>query len=217
MQADRPRVRPLLARIDFFGDDAELRRRAEDALAEADAMPQPSTFTGQDRAGSVTVVVDHSGDVQDVNIAREWRSHVGVGGVGDALFEAYTAASSAVVESVALQQLRRGPSAAPARTAPSRGVNADDADDADDREWLRRTWLSLNDIDSHLERMRRPPDPVSDEEILSPSGSLTLRLRGGRVAAIVADVRRVALLDAGKLRFEARTLFQAFAESRSRR
>ncbi|WP_341720634.1 hypothetical protein QQG74_13565 [Micromonospora sp. FIMYZ51] len=201
-----------MASLDVLGRDEELKAQAEQALRRAETGRQPGTHSGQDPTGSVVVLVDGDGRVEQVTVAREWRARLGVSGVADALFAAYTTAVQAVVEAAALEQLR---SASGDRThvAPQPGGAGDG--DLDDELWLRQTWQVLHQLDADLERLARPLPVAAEQEVTSPSGCLTLRHRGGTVTAIVGDVRRIGQLDAGQLRHEAHSLLRTYALVRS--
>ncbi|MEV6373681.1 hypothetical protein [Micromonospora musae] len=212
MQRDGERPRRSLASLDFLGSDAQLRAQAEYALRESDDRRQLSVNSGQDPSGSVAVFVDEDGQVEEVTVGPAWRDQVGVRGFADALFEAYHAALRAVVEASAMRQLRQGFRTAPGATPDP--VNTS-ADDLDEQLWLRRTWQTLQAIDADLRQLARRPACPAERDLTSPSGCLTLHLRGGSVVAITGDIRLIAALDAGRLRSEAQALFRAHALARS--
>ncbi|MGC5033759.1 hypothetical protein [Micromonospora sp. DT229] len=223
MGEDRRHIRMSLATLDSLGSDEELREQATRALRQAETERRPSTHSGQDPTGAITVVVDTAGQVEEVTVSRDWRSRVGVSGAPDALFTAYTTAVQTAVEAVALQQLRADSDetaqAQPSGTggaaqAPS---GASDEAEPDDEQWLRQTWQTLHDLDIELEGLARPPQVVSEQEVASPAGVLTLRMRDGAVVSIVGDIRRIGQLDAAALRYEAHALFRTYALVRSQK
>ncbi|MFG2062706.1 hypothetical protein ACGFIK_14945 [Micromonospora sp. NPDC048871] len=216
MGEDRRHIRLSLATLDSLGSDEELREQVTLALRRAESDRRPSTHSGQDPTGAITVVVDSAGQVEDVTVTRDWRSRVGVSGAPEALFTAYTTAVQAAVETVALRQLRADSNEA-ARPQPNNTGEAASTSEVgpDDEQWLRQTWQTLHDLDIELEGLARPPQMVSEQEVASPSGVLTLRMRDGGVVSIVGDVRRIAQLDAAALRYEAHALFRTYALVRS--
>ncbi|MFD2767954.1 hypothetical protein [Micromonospora eburnea] len=203
MQRDRRNVRLSLASLDVLGSDSELRAQVEHAMREAESRPMPDAFAGHDRTGTITVRVNAAGQVEDVSIGRDWRTHLGLDGAAQALFAAYMAAVQATLEAVALQALQRDRSASPPAAQA-------DADEVDEHLWLRHTWRTLHEIDADLERLTHAQPPQAEETISSPQGSLTLHVRGGSVTAITGDVARLARLDASQLRYEAIDVLRAF-------
>ncbi|PZG02433.1 hypothetical protein [Micromonospora deserti] len=161
----------------------------------------------------MTVYLDADRNVEDVSVARDWRGRVGVDGVADALFAAYTAALQAALEIAALHQLPADQDGA--RTPPALPAGTAAHDEVDEHLWLRRTWRTLRDIDADLERVARRPDVDVERQISSPRGCLTLRVRGGSIVAVTGDAGRIARLDAGQVQVEALSLFQSYALARS--
>ncbi|MBM0255739.1 hypothetical protein [Micromonospora sp. 4G55] len=213
MQRDRRNARLSLASLDFLGSDVELRAQAQQAYLQTDSRQTPGTHTGKDSTGSVTVLIDAHRDVEDVSIAHDWRRQLGVGGLADALFQAYTAALHTALEATALQELQTDQDAPPPAT-PASGAAQDQ--EVDEHLWLRRTWRTLHEIDADLQRLTQEPNVEAEQAISSPYGSLALRLRGGSIVAITQDVGRIARMDAGQVQFEARSLFRTYTLARSR-
>ncbi|SCF35506.1 hypothetical protein GA0074696_4777 [Micromonospora purpureochromogenes] len=213
MQRDRRSARLSLASLDFLGSDTELRTQAHQAYLKTDCRQAPGTHTGQDRTGSVTVLIDAHRDVEDVSIAQNWRSQLGVGGLADALFQAYTAALHTALEASALQELQTDQDTPP--TTPASDANQDDHAD-EEHLWLRRTWRTLHEIDADLQQLAQEPNVDAEQAISGPHGCLTLRLRGGSIVAITQDVARIAHMDAGQVQFEARSLFGTYTLARVR-
>ncbi|SCG38292.1 hypothetical protein [Micromonospora coxensis] len=212
-QHERRNLRLSLASLDALGSDAELRAQAEQVRREAETQPAPDSPAGHDQTGSITVHTDREGHVKDVAVLRDWRARLTPGEVPDALFEAYSAAMRAVVELAAIRRLTDDPTeGSPAAARP--GTRYDD--ELDEHLWLRRTWRTLHEIDADLERLARQPDMPVEKTITSLNGCLTLHLRGSGITAITGSVERIGRLDAGELRFEARSLFQAHALASSR-
>lgn len=215
MQQGSRHERLELASLDFLGDESVLREQADRALRETGRDLRPEECSGSDRSGSVRVMVDTRREVTDVTVARDWRNHLGPSGFADALFEAYSAAVQAALELAALLHLQteqRGPAAPerePLGTRPDR--------DVDEHTWLRDTWRTLDDLDADLNVAARLTTRTDESSMSSPTGCLTLRVRGGGITGITGDVRRIARVDTGQLQFEARSLFRAFALARSRR
>ncbi|MFI6067003.1 hypothetical protein ACIA47_17350 [Micromonospora sp. NPDC051227] len=215
MQQSSRRERLKLASLGFLGDDSVLREQADRALRETGRELRPEECSGADRTGSVRVVVDTQREVSSIAIARDWRSRLGPSGFADALFEAYAAAVQAALELAALLRMQteqRGP-AAPEREP----LGASSDRDVDEHTWLRDTWRTLNGLDADLDAAARLTRRTDESSMSSPNGCLTLRIRGGGITGITGDVRRIAQTDAGQLQFEARSLFRAFALTRSRR
>ncbi|MEH0825738.1 MULTISPECIES: hypothetical protein [unclassified Micromonospora] len=194
-------MRLSLASLDFLGSDTELRTQAQRAYLKTDTRQVPGPHTGQDQTGSVTVLVDAHRDVEDVSIAHDWRSQLGVAGLADALFQAYTAALHTALEATALQELQTDQDTPPP-TAPASDAGQDDRVD-EEHLWLQRTWRTLHEIDADLQRLAQEPNVEAEQAISSPHGCLTLRLRGGSIVAITQDVGRIARMDAGQVQFEA--------------
>ncbi|WP_157745132.1 hypothetical protein [Micromonospora coxensis] len=214
MQHERRNLRLSLASLDGLGSAPELRARAEQVRREAQAQPAPDSPAGHDRTGSIAVHTDREGRVEDVTVLRDWRARLTPGEVPDALFEAYSTAMRAVVELAAIRRLTDDPTGSTASAA--RPGTGHDEDELDEHLWLRRTWRTLHEIDADLERLTRQPDMPVEKTITSPNGCLTLHLRGSGITAITGSVERIGRLDAGELRFEARSLLQAHALASSR-
>ncbi len=212
MQRDRRNVRLSLASLDTLGDDAQMRAQAEQVVQERDAHPESDVHVGRDQSGSFEVLVDDDAQVQDVTVERDWRARIGPAAVGQALFEAYVMAVQSAVETAAVRQMQQEPPVAPrAGSEPRSGA----ADEVDEHVWLRRVWQTLDSIDTDLERLWRPSDAPTEQTITSPHGGLTAQLRSGGIVAVTSDPARVAGLDAGQLRFEARSLLRTCAVIRS--
>ncbi|MGN9920404.1 hypothetical protein [Micromonospora palomenae] len=207
-------MRLSLASLDFLGSETELQAQAQQAYLKTDSGQAPGTHTGQDQTGSVTVLVDAHRDVEDVSISRDWRGQLGVGGLADAFFQAYTSALQTALEAAALRELQADQD----RPAPTTSTSDAGQDDGVDEEhlWLRRTWRTLHEIDADLQRLAQKPNVEVEQAISSPHGCLTLRLRGGSIVAITQDVARLARMDAGQVQFEARSLFQTYTLARAR-
>ncbi|NYF57948.1 hypothetical protein [Micromonospora purpureochromogenes] len=214
MQRDRRSARLSLASLDFLGSDTELRTQAHQAYLETDSRQAPGTHTGQDPTKSATVLIDAHRDVEDVSIAHDWRSRLGVGGLADALFQAYTAALHTALEASALQELQTDQDTPPPTTSASDAGQDDHIDE--EHLWLRRTWRTLHEIDADLQQLAQEPNVDAEQAISSPHGCLTLRLRGGSIVAITQDVARIARMDAGQVQFEARSLFRTYTLARAR-
>ncbi|WP_280841088.1 hypothetical protein [Micromonospora sp. A200] len=207
-------MRLSLASLDVLGSDTELRAQAQQAYLKTDTRQAPGTHTGQDRTGSIAVLVDGHRDVEDVSISQDWRSQLGVGGLADALFQAYTAALQTALEAAALRELQTDQDTPPP-TAPASDAGQDDHVD-EEHLWLRRTWRTLHEIDADLQRLAHEPNVDAEQAMSSPHGCLTLRLRGGSIVAITQDVARIARMDVGQVQFEARSLFQTYTLARAR-
>jgi len=226
MQGDRSHLRLTLTSLDVLGTDAELRAQAEQALRERDPQPAPGLHAGRDETGSVTVFLADDGQVQDVTVARDWLRRIGPAGVGEALFDAYAAATRSTIEAAVLVELQQSPAtsaadaeaaAEAARPAEGRRPGAETAgsDEAADHQWLQRVWQTLHDIDTDLEDLARQRDVVPEQTVTSPHGSLTARHRAGGIVSITGDRDLLADLDAGQLQYEAHALLSACAEIRS--
>lgn len=214
MRRDRRSVRLSLASLDFLGSDTELQAQAHQAYLKTDFRQAPGTHAGQDRTGSVTVLVDAHRDVGDVSISRDWRSRLGGAGLADALFQAYTAALHTALEATALQELQTDQDTPPP-TALASDAGQDDRVD-EEHLWLRRTWRTLHEVDADLQRLAQESNVAAEQAISSPHGCLTLRLRGGSIVAITQDVGRIARMDAGQVQFEALSLFRTYTLARAR-
>ncbi|MFJ8581144.1 hypothetical protein [Micromonospora sp. NPDC093277] len=206
MERDRRNVRLSLASLDVLGTDSELRAQVEHAMREVDSRPAPDAFAGHDRTGSIMVRVSAAGQVEDVSVGRDWRTHLGLDGAAQALFEAYVAALQATLEAAALRALQRDQAASP----PAAQAATAEPDEVDEHLWLRRTWQTLHEIDADLERLTHEPGPPAEETIPSPEGSLTVHVRAGSITAITGDVARLARLDVGQLRYEALDVLRSY-------
>jgi hypothetical protein len=217
-----------LASLDVLGDSGALRVQAEQQLRVADGELRPSSYyAGADASNAISVSVDGRGRVESIDINRNWRERLAVGEFAGALFGAYTAAvqkslAAAALAAHAAEQAEPAGQAVQAGTRQQDGArqrhaengNSDAERELDDREWLAATWDVLGGVDAELKRLARieaegRAAADRDTSVSSPHGYLTVRLRGRGVVGISGDVRRIAVADAERLRWDALAMFRA--------
>src|SRR5512139_953254 len=98
-----------LADLDFLGDEAELRARAQQELLAAGGDVEPrERQEGADGTGAVRVSMGHDGQVHAVQVSRNWQERLTPGEFAAALFAAYQAAQAKHVNAAALHRFATG-------------------------------------------------------------------------------------------------------------
>jgi hypothetical protein len=222
---------PALARPGFLSDLDELRARARTFLPPGggDTTPPPCQ-EATDPTGSIRVVVDARGRLEDVDIGRSWRSRLGEGFTA-ALFETYTAAREQATTAQALAQLAAlehqvagpaRPDAGAAGRLPEPAPMPEPAprpkleekpkreekpvpEPADPRDRLAALRARFDRARITTERLARFAviEVSGTREHTGPHGFLTARLRGYAIVGIGGDSRRFWYAETEQLRQDA--------------
>ncbi|MEV6489504.1 hypothetical protein AB0M20_12870 [Actinoplanes sp. NPDC051633] len=178
-----------LARLDSLGDPADLRGRAEEALAGLEVDMRPGApQEGADPSDSVKITVASDGAIADVSISRRWTERLISDRLGKAVLAAYRQAHD-----------KRAWARARADNSPADDVSADSAmPDIDDERWLDWIWTNLNEATRRIEELSRPQPPQTvpaDRTIPGPAGHVRLRLTGAALREVIIDHARIAERD----------------------
>jgi hypothetical protein len=199
-----------LAGLDGLGDPAELRARAEEAIAVLDIDPRPgASQEGADASNSVWVTVSPSGAILDVSISRQWTDRLPVERLGEAVLEAYFRAQEKRGASAALAAMRQsdvgGPDDAPAEPYDP-GMP-----DIDDPRWLGWVWQSIDEAGLRADQLlaRRPVDTAAERTVAGPNGYVRVQATGPRVTAVLVDAPSVAKRNPDAVAVDARAAFEA--------
>ncbi len=206
-----------LARLDSLGDMAELRARAEEAIAGLDVDPRAeASQEGTDASNSVWITVNTSGAVLGVRISRHWTGRLPAERLGEAIFEAYTQA-----------QEKRGAVAMLAATRPRASggsgdgsVETNDAEtydpgmpDIHDPRWLRWVWQSIDEAGLRLHDMLAGGRADAERIVPGPNGHVRMRVQGRRVTAVLVDRPGLAERNPDAVAADVRATFEAVRTS----
>ncbi|GIF98128.1 hypothetical protein [Catellatospora citrea] len=202
---------PVLASLDFLGDDQELRARARAELRADGESGSAERRPGAAASRAIRVITSARGLVEDVEVSRDWRKRLDPDRFADALFQAYAAALAQTVNAAALREFAASEQGGALRHADTRRTSAASPEPpGDSRVWLASVWDTLRELDDTLHRLDRGrPDGEGVRHVASPHGHLTATCRGRQVIAVGGDTRRIREADPQQLRTEALAVFRA--------
>ncbi|WP_166379160.1 hypothetical protein [Catellatospora methionotrophica] len=199
-----------LASLDFLGGEHELRERAcSEVRAAGAALGTVGRSVGEAAGGSIQVTTNARGQVDDVQVSRDWSTKIEADAFAGQLFQAYRAALMQAINTVALRKFAESEQNDDSGR-PAAGGGAIAEPSVDSREWLASVWADLREVDDTLHRLERQTSAVEVErKVASPHGYLTATCRAGHVTAISGDTRRIRGADSQQLRAAALAIFRA--------
>ncbi len=183
--------------LSFMGDLKRLKARAE---AELRATPNPdkppSRLDGVDRSGSVQVTVDLDGKVQHVEILDDWTEHLSSEELPKSIFQAYMIAAR---NATRVNSLANFAAEAAEPTRLHRQPDPSEADagipDTSDEHWSDAIEAAINHVDAQLQRIEELEsgghERSPERAVSSPSGCVTVVLRGATIVGLKGDPTRI--------------------------
>jgi hypothetical protein len=212
-----PQRSPKPARLDPQPDVARLEAEMRRSLPPGTSACPPAHQEARDATGSVQVVVDARGRVEDVTIDPQWRSRLTADEFPSALLDAYQMARRQATEAFAMARF----------AAREAGLDPPTLDDlAADRQKdplltplgptadRAARWRRIRDMRAQIaaqrEQRKQREQVLADarrvREQTGPHGHLTATVRFGAVLSIAGDRRRLTYAYTEDLRQDALAL-----------
>ncbi len=183
--------------LSFMGDLSALKAKAE---AELRATPHPdkppSRFDGVDRSGSVQVTVDLDRTLKDVEILDDWHEHLTCDELPNSILQAYMIAvrnAMGATSAATLATEASEPTAQHMRPDPS-GAHAG-IPDIRNEHWSDAIEAAINHVDAQLQRIEELEsgghERSPERTVSSPSGCVTVVLRGTNIVGLRGDPTRI--------------------------
>lgn len=192
---------PDLVRLASPSDVADLETELRQSIPPGTPARPPERQVARDATGSVGVVVDSRGQVEDVTIDRQWRSRLNPDELLSALLDTYrTAVHQAREASVAARWVARGAGLDPP-TPDDLPLDRQEeplltplGPTADRAERWRRIREMRAQIAAQRERRKQREQALADarreRERTGPHGYLTATIQFGSVLSITGDQSR---------------------------
>jgi hypothetical protein len=202
-----------LASIDFLGDPRELEARARQAMAEAGIEEQQASgpLEGCDPTETVWITVDRRARVTSVEINRRWKDQLDAGSLGQAVYQAYQAATMRAFNAAAVADIADGDGTDSSVDSGS-DVLVSTAPSPNGGDWMAEIRVALDRVDSKLRAVdqleRAAQTGEGETTVASPNGFFALRLLGEQLIGVNADIMLIRRLDAEQLRLELLDVFR---------